>query len=812
MTQRVADWLNTLDLGRYAQAFSENGIDFSILPDLTDQDLQKLGVLVGHRRKLLRMIAELKDAAPRGRSKPVRTSDAAERRHLTLLFGHLEGSTELSAQVDPEDLRSIYRAYRGACARVVSRYDGLLAQFTGDGVLAYFGYPQAHEDDAERAVRAGLDIVSAVGWLRTPSGGRVEARIGIATGLVVIGGLSLQEQAVVGETPNLAARLQAAAEPGTVVVAASTRRLLGDLFRLRALGGLELKGFAEPVEAWAIEGAVPLANRFEMVRGRRLAGFVGRERELKALDERHRLSSRGKGQIVLISGEAGIGKSRFASEFAERVNTQPHIDLYLQCSPHHTASPFYPIIDHLRRAAGLNSDDPPEKQLDKLEAMIGLTKPQVSDIAPLFAALLSLPSGDRYPPLGLSAGQRRLRTMRALVDHLAGLACQKPILLLFEDVHWADASTLEALGLLVERAPELPLLALITHRPEFKPPWTSEPWISMLALSRLEQRDRIALIEHVAGGKALPHNVVDQIANRTDGVPLFIEELAKSILESGLLRDEGDRYVLEGALPRLAIPTTLQDSLMAQLDRLVAVRLVAQIGAAIGREFHYVLMRAVSSLSENELQTALSRLVVSGLVFQSGTPPDAVYSFKHALVRDAVHDSLLRSARQQLHAHIAEALEIHSPELVESQPEILAQHYTEAGLIEKSVACWAKAGLRSAARTAMAEAAAQLQAGLDQLALLPANPERQLEELKLRSSLGAALFAMKGHAAPETGRVYARARELWEQLGSPSEFLHIPYGQSRYHTFRCEFDLARRLDEDLLHLSRQRHEFRLDLF
>ena len=769
-----------------------------MLPELTADDLVSIGVnSVGHRRKLLAAIAALGGsvtaAVTSAREAPAQPH--AERRQLTLLFGDLVGSTALSARLDPEDLRRVYRAYRDACVRVVARYDGLLAQFMGDGVMVYFGYPRAHEDDAERAVRAGLDIIAAVGWLRTPAGGRVEARVGIATGLVVV-----------GETPNLAARLQALAAPGTVVVAASTCRLLGELFRLRALGELTVRDVAAPVEAFVVEGETGSESRFETVRARWLTRFMGREREVALIEERQRLAWRGEGQIVLISGEAGIGKSRFAAQFAQRVADQPYTRLRFQCSPYHTAGAFYPIIEHLKRAAGFDPGDPSEIQLDKLEAMIALATLQVGDVAPLFAALLSLPTEDRYPALGLSAAQRRQQTLVALVDQLEGLARQKPVLLLFEDLHWADASTLEALDLLVERVRQLPMLALITYRPEFQPPWTGPPQVTMLSLNRLNRRDQTVLLEQIAGSKALPDDVIRHIVDRTDGVPLFVEELTKSVIESGLLRDEGDRYVLDGALPPLAIPTTLHDSLMARLDRLASVRLVAQIGAAIGREFPYELLHAVSRLAEDELQTALGRLVASELVFQRGTPPDAVYAFKHALVQDAAHSSLLRSARQQLHAQIAEALETQSPEIMDNQPELFAQHYAEAGLVEKSVACWGRAGRSSAARSAMAEAATQLQKGLDQLALLPDTPARQRQELEFRSSLGVVLTAAKGFAAPQTGQAYARARELWERLDSPSEFRRIPYGLSLHHLYRGEVDMAQPFADDLLHLSRQRND------
>ncbi|MBV8357035.1 MAG: hypothetical protein JO189_03735 [Deltaproteobacteria bacterium] len=396
--------------------------------------------------------------------------------------------------------------------------------------------------------------------------------------------------------------------------------------------------------------------------------------------------------------------------------------------------------------------------------------------------------------------------MEALIRQLEGLARQQPVLVVFEDVHWIDPTSRELLDLRVDRVRSLPVLLIVTFRPEFQPPWTGQPQVSLLALNRLDRHDRALLVAQIAGGKTLPEGVVTEIVDRTDGVPLFVEELTKSVLESGLLREDRDRYVLDRALPPFAIPTSLQDSLMARLDRLASVRLVAQIGAAMGREFSYTLMHTVSRLPEIELQTALARLVASELVSQRGTPPEAVYTFKHALVQDAAHGSLLRSSRQQLHAQIAEALETHSPELMDSQPELFAQHYAEAGLVEKSVACWSKAGHRSVARAAIVEAAAQFQKGLDQLGRLPDSPERQRQELEFSSSLSAALRAVKGQGAPETGHAYARARELWERLGSPSEFVQIPYGQSRYHAHRGELDLAQRLDKDLLRLSRQRND------
>jgi predicted ATPase len=508
---------------------------------------------------------------------------------------------------------------------------------------------------------------------------------------------------------------------------------------------------------------------------------------------------------VLISGEPGLGKSRIAAALVERLQAEPHIRLRYFCSPYHQDSALFPFIDQLGHAAGFARDDPPAARLEKPEALLGRAAPPEEDVA-LVADLLSLPALERHPLPNLSPQRKKERTLEALIRQLEGLARRQPVVMVFEDAHWIDPTSRELLDLTVERVRSLPVLLIVTFRPEFQPPWTGHPQVSMMTLNRLDRRDRTALATQIAGGRVLPDDVVDQIADRTDGVPLFVEELTKSVLESGLLREEGNRYVLDGTLPPLAIPTSLHDSLMARLDRLASVRLVAQTGAAIGREFSYAVLRAVSRLPEGELQASLARLVASELVFQRGAPPDAVYTFKHALVQDAAHGSLLRSARRQLHAQIAEALETQSQEIMDSQPGLLAQHYAEAGLVEKSVVCWGKAGRRSAARSMMAEAAAQFQKGLDQLMMLPDGPGRQGPELELRSGLGAALMAVKGFAAPETGDAYARARELWERLGSPSELLHVPWGQSHYHAVRGELDRALILAEDLLQLSRQRED------
>jgi tetratricopeptide (TPR) repeat protein len=527
------------------------------------------------------------------------------------------------------------------------------------------------------------------------------------------------------------------------------------------------------------------------LRGSTLSPLVGRDEEIDLLLRRWARAKTGDGQVVLISGEPGIGKSRITAELDGRLHAEPHIRLRYFCSPYHQDSALYPFVDQLGRASGFAADDPPAARLEKLEALLARAAPPDEDVA-FIVDLLSLSTSRRHPLPDLSPQRKKERTLEALIQQLEGLACEQSVLMVFEDTHWIDPTSRELLDLTIERVRALRVLLIVTFRPEFQPPWIGQLQVTMLALNRLGRRDRSTLVAQIAGGEALPDAVVDQIVDRTDGVPLFIEELTKSVLESGV--------------PLVGIPATLHDSLMARLDRLASVRLVAQIGAAIGRQFPYVLLRAVSDLPEDELRAALSRLVASELVFERGTPPGAVYSFKHALVQDAAHGSLLRSTRQQLRAQIAAALAADFPELINSQPELLAQHYAEAGLVEKSVAYWGKAGHRSVARSAMAEAAAQYQKGLDQLALLPDDLERHRYELEFLNSLGWALRFAKGLAAPETGSVFARALEIWEQLGSPSEFFEVPWRLSLHHQNRGELDLAMQLDENLLRLSFERND------
>ena len=802
--QQIAGWLEKLGLAQYAQRFSDNAIELSVIRDLTEQDLKDLGVLLGHRRKILRAIADLDRVAPA----PVQTAieparrDEAERRHLTVMICDLVGSTALSARLDPEDMRAVIDAYHAACARITRSYDGFLAEFRGDGILAYFGYPVAHEDDAERTVRVGLDIIAAVARLETLAAEPLAVRIGIATGVVVIGDLSregaLREHAVVGDTPNLAARLQALAAPGTVVVGASTRRLLGDLFHLRDLGRHEVKGIAEPIAAWAVEGVSASESRFEAVHAAGLTDLIGREGEIDFLLERQRLAWKGEGQIVLISGEPGIGKSRLAAALAQRVAGEPHTRLRYQCSPYHTNSALHPFITQLERVAGFKADDTSEQRLDKLEALLATGASRIEGAAPLFAALLSIPFGQRYLPLALSPTQQRRRTLTALLDQFEGLARRQPILLMFEDAQWADATSLELLDLTVERVRQLPVLALFTMRPEFEPAWVCLPNVGTLTLGRLERNDVESMVARVTGGRGLPAEVMKQIVAKTDGNPLFVEELTKTVLEAGILVEDAEGYRLDGPLPPLAIPATLQDFLMSRLDRLAPVREIGQIGAAIGRDFSYSLLRAVVGRDEAALQHGLAQLERAELVFRRGEPPDAVYSFKHALVRDAAYESLLKRRRQQLHGQIARALEERFADIVASQPEIAAHHFTEAGLVERAVDYWLKAGQHAARRSANAEALNHLARGLELLPNIDDPTLRNKPELLLQTSLGHSLRATKGWSVESVKRAYTRALQLCKESGFDEHTLPAVFGLWTWNFLRAALGEAQALAENLV--------------
>jgi class 3 adenylate cyclase/predicted ATPase len=805
----VGGWLRNLELGQYEPAFIENAIDFDVLPELTEDDLEKLGMLLGDRKRVIKAIKAMAGASPSEQiTSEVRESPsdqppvaAAERRHLTVMICDLVDSTALATRLDPEDMSVVIDAFQAACARITLAFDGFLADFRGDGILVYFGYPSAHEDDAERTVRAALDIAAAVARLKTPAEEPLSVRIGIATGLVVVGdrggeGAS-REHTVIGDTPSLAARLQALAEPGTVVVAASTRRLLGDLFRLRDLGVHKVKGFAEPIAAWAVDGVSASQSRFEAIHAAGLTKFIGREDELDFLLKRQRLAWKGEGQIVLISGEPGIGKSRLVATLEEQIAGERYTPLRYQCSPYHSNSALYPFIAQLERAAGFKADDTSEERLNKLEALLAIAAPRVQDTAPLFAALLSIPFGDRYPKPSPNPAQQRRRTFAALLDQFESLAREKPILLLFEDAHWADATSLELLDLTVERVRQLPVLALFTLRPEFEPPWAGLPNVGTLTLGRLDRNKVESIVTQVAGGYALPAEVMNQIVAKTDGNPLFVEELTKAVLEGGILVKNADRYRLDGPLPPLAIPTTLQDSLMARLDRLAPVKEFAQIGAAIGREFSYSLMREVVGRDEPSLKRALAKLAQAELLFRRGEPPEAIYSFKHALVRDAAYESLLKSRRQQLHGQIARTMEEKFPDIVASQPEILAHHFTEAGLVKRAIDYWLKAGNLALDRSGNA-AVSHLKRGLKLIPSIDDPMLRNKWELLLQTSLGNSLRTIEGWSTESVKDAYTRALQLCRQSGLDEHTFPAVFGLWSWNFLRAELREAQALAEHLL--------------
>jgi class 3 adenylate cyclase/tetratricopeptide (TPR) repeat protein len=816
----VGGWLRNLGLGQYESAFIENAIDTDVLPELTEGDLEKLGIPLGDRKRLIKAIKGMAGGSPSalitsevGENKasgysPI-VASAAERRHLTVMICDLVDSTALSTRLDPEDMSAVIDAFQAACARITLASDGFLADFRGDGILAYFGYPRAHEDDAQRTVRAALDIVAAVARLKTPAEASLSVRIGIATGLVVVGDLggegALRDHTVVGDTPSLAARLQALAEPGTVIVAASTRRLLGNVFRLRDLGLHRVKGIAEPIAAWAVDGVSASESRFEAVHAAGLTDLIGREDELDFLLKRQRLAWKGEGQMVLISGEPGIGKSRLAAALEERIADDPHTALRYQCSPHYTNSALYPFIAQLERAARFKADDTSEQRLEKLEALLAIASPRVQEIAPLFAALLSVPFGDRYPTLAPNPAQQRRRTFAALLDQFEGLARQKPVLILFEDAHWADAASLELIDLIVEQVRQLPVLALFTLRPEFEVPWVGLLNVGKLTLGRLDRNNVESIVTQVTGGRALPAEVMNQIVAKTDGNPLFVEELTKAVLEGDILVKDADGYRLDGPLPPLAIPATLQDSLMARLDRLAPVKEIGQIAAAIGREFSYSLMRELVGRDETALKRALAKLEQAELVFRRGEPPEAIYSFKHALVRDAAYQSLLKSRRQQLHGQIARTMEEKFPDLVVRQPEIVAHHFTEAGLVEPAIDYWLKAGKFALSRSANA-AVGHLKQGLKQIPNIDDPMLRNKWELLLQTSLGNSLRAIKGWSTDSVKHAYTRALQLCKESGVDEHTLPAMFGLWTWNFVRPSLGEAQALAEHLLNTAENVHD------
>jgi predicted ATPase/class 3 adenylate cyclase len=806
----IADWLHGLGLEQYAPAFAQNHIRPELLPSLTAEDLKDLGVTsVGHRRRLLEAIAALR-APPSAavettvREAPIRPE--AERRQVTVMFCDLVGSTALSDRLDPEDLRAVIGRYQACIARVAERHDGFVAKYMGDGALIYFGYPRAHEDDAEQAVRSALALVDAVGELDAPD--RLQVRVGIASGFVVVGDLigqgSAQEQAIVGQTPNLAARLQALAEPNGIVIAESTRRQIGALFETAELGLQQPKGFAEPQRAWRVLAENRTLGRFEALR-LPATPLVGRDEELAVLLRHWTQAKPGGGRVVLIAGEPGVGKSRLAEAQIERIAAEPHTRLRYFCAPHRQDSALYPVIAQLERAAGFARGDPPAVRLGKLRAVLAEDTPD-EDLA-LIAELHGLAS-DRAAAPDSSPQRRKELTFNALVRRLERLSRRHPVLMVFEDIQWIDPSSRELLDRIIEQGADWPVLLLATFRPEFQPPWAGSPHVAMLNLARLDRHDAAAMVENLAGN-ALSSAAVEEIAERADGVPLFVEELTKAVLETGA---QGVSALSAVPQPGLSVPATLHASLMARLDQLGPVaKDIAQKGALLGREFGYELLASVADLPDPRLREALESLGGSGLIFARGTPPQSTYLFKHALVQDAAYGTLLRSRRQQLHARTAAILEEQFPEVTAAQPELLAHHCEQAGLIRKAVGYLLTAGRQALARSAMKEAEALLRKGLDMLAGLPEEPWRGQQELDLLIALGSALTAIKGWAADEVGATVGRARALAERLDRREDLWPLLVHQWRFHFARSEHRLALSLAEQLEKIGEQRNDLAAQL-
>jgi class 3 adenylate cyclase/DNA-binding winged helix-turn-helix (wHTH) protein/tetratricopeptide (TPR) repeat protein len=737
----------------------------------------------------------------------------AERRHLTLLFCDLVDSTPLAAHLDPEELREVVRAYHAVCAKVIERFDGHIAQYLGDGLLVYFGYPRAHEDDAQRAVRVGLGIVEALGplqkRLQQEQGVGLAVRVGIHTGLVVVGDMgegARHERLALGEAPNLAARLQGLAPPDTVLISATTARLVQGWFVYEALGDQTLKGFSAPMPVYRVLGESGVQSRLDMVSVSGLTPLVGREQEVELLLKRWEQAKEGLGQIVVLSGEAGIGKSRLVRAVQDHLAGEPHTRLECRCSPYAQHSALYPVITLGRRLLQWQRDEAPEVTLGKLEAALAPYDVSLPEVVPLLASLLSLPLSDRYAALQLTPERQKQKTLEAILALLLAHAAQQPVLFIVEDLQWADPSTLELLTLFIDQAATAGILTLLTGRPEFHPPWACEAHLTSLTLGRLPPTQVEQMIDRMTGGKRLPAAVRQEVVAKTDGVPLFVEELTKMVLESGLLREQADHYELLDTLPSLAIPTTLHDSLMARLDRLGNAKEVAQLGATLGRTFPYELLRAVSPWTEERLQHALEQLVEAELLHQRGVPPQVTYIFKHALIQEAAYQSLLKRKRQQYHQRTVHILEQHFPEITETRPELLAYYATEAGLPALAIPYWQRAGYRAVERSANVEAISHFTKGLELLKALPATPERGQQELTLHLALGSPLMIIKGQAAPEVERIYTRALEFGQQVGDNAQHFAALKGLVRFNNSAGRFRTAREVAEQGLALAQRVHE------
>jgi class 3 adenylate cyclase/tetratricopeptide (TPR) repeat protein len=780
-------WLAEAGLEELADALHAHDLDLDVLPDLTDADLREIGLTLGQRKRLLKAVATRVASAERA---PVRTAPGGERapgeaelRQMTIMFCDMVGSTQLSQRFDAEDMFAIIASYQRCCTEVIQRFGGHVARYLGDGVLAYFGFPAAREDDAERAVRAGLELIGALRRLRPRGDLVLQVRVGVDTGLVVIGDLLTsgigEEETVVGETANRAARLQTLAPPDGLVIGPNTHRLLGELFDCKELGAHELKGFPEPLPVWRVVGEGRAEGRFEARAAGTLSPLIGREHELRLIQQRWELARSGEGQVLLLSGEAGIGKSRLLDALSREIMREPHRRLRHFCSQFYADTALYPVIERVRRGAGLSRDDPPEIQLAKLDAMLEEIGEDPRRSGALLATLCSVPLGERYPSATTTPGERKNATLDLLVRMIQALARREPLLVVFEDAHWMDPTTAELVALLIDAVAALPVLLVVTFRPEFPAPWQMRAHVTALQLNRFGRRQAVALIERLAAPYRLPGEVVEVILAKTDGVPLFVEELTRALLESGSLIARGDRYELSGPLPLIAIPSSLHDSLMARLDRLAAVKEVALWASVLGRSFTPELLAAVSPLRRVQVDEALARLVEAELVYRHGTGNDQVYEFRHALVQEAAYSSMLRVRRQQMHAAVAQALETSFPELAAQRPEVLAHHFLEAGVADKAAAYLLAAGDAAASRYASPEAHARFARAAELARQLPAGPRAQRTELKAILKCASVAF---GAAQIEADlAALERAQALAVALDHRPRLAQVHYWRGRLH-------------------------------
>ena len=734
--------------------------------------------------------------------------DQAERRQLTVMFCDLVDSTALSRRLDPEDLQDVIRRFLDACSQTIGRFNGYIAKYMGDGMLVYFGYPQAHENDAERAVHAGLALLDTVKALHHDNPHpelRIAARIGIATGQVVVGELmgqdTAKERSVFGETPNLAARLQAVAQPNQLIIDPVTKRLVGNEFECADHGAFSLKGFDTPIQAWDVLSIRLSASRFESSRSSHLTNFVGREQEIALLLGRWREAIDGEGQVVLLSGEAGIGKSRIVRTLCDRLADARYQTIQFQCSPYHLNTALYPATTFLRQAAGLASQDSAQAQLNKLDVLARESGIEDQDTVSLLADLLSIRGDDRYPTVNVSSEKRKDMTLEALVHYLQGLADRCPVVFIVEDAHWLDPTTLDLLTRIIDRIRQMRVLLLITFRPDFKPVWAEYSHVTFLTLSRLPRRQSAELVAAMTGGKGLPPAVQQAILAKTDGVPLYIEALTENVLESGLLTEGNESFTLKGPLKELPIPDSLHALLMERVDRLGPAKEIVQTGAAIGREFTYELLQATVEVPDSQLKNALDHFVASGLISQEGEIPLAKYHFKHALVQEAAYSTLPKKPRRLLHARIAKTLESRFAERIKMEPELLAYHYEQAGLAGPAVDYWHRAARRDAERSANIEALNHFNRALDLLKDLPQGPERNVLELEILLARGVPLLSVKGHASDEVERNYRRAKDLSQEHSDSVHQFRAIWGLWVFHQVRGQLANSRDLAENLLALA-----------